>query len=165
MRETRAKDDFELESLRLVDRHDLHRVAQAIRRLGVVCRGRQQALERTGDVGEQRLRALQPFVHRLDRLKALNRSTKVPDRLRSLYRRQAEVKQAAHRAALDQDRIRESRDREPARLAQQPFSRDHRLVQVVQLFGGEELHEAWFWPRLGGGGRHSPSGAFGATSP
>ena len=52
MSETRAEHDLELESLGLMHRHDLHRVAVPRGSLGVVRRGGEQAFERAGEVGE-----------------------------------------------------------------------------------------------------------------
>src|SRR5437660_12579524 len=73
MREAGAEYDLELQALRLVHRHDLDRVAMSVRRFGVVGGGGEQVVQRTAELGEQRLRAVEPPVHDLDRLETFDR--------------------------------------------------------------------------------------------
>ncbi len=146
VRETRAEDDLELQALRLVNRHHLDRVEAAARRVGVVGRRRQQALERSGDVGQQRLGAMQPLVHDLDRLEPFDRRPQVAERLRPVVGCEIEVEQLPGRPVLDEDRVRQARERQPPRALLQALPSEHGAVYPFELVLGEEGHEVGFGP-------------------
>ena len=144
-----AEHDLELEAFRLVNRHDLHRVAGAGRGFRVVRRRREHARDRAGEVGEQWLRAVESFVHGLDRLQALDRRAQVGQSLRPLVRRQTQVEQPRHRPVLDEHRVGETGEWQLAGHAEHALSRDHRMVQGPELFVGEKGHEVRLWTGLG----------------
>ena len=84
MSETRRENELKLEALGLVNRHYLHRVATSCRGLGVIGRAREQTIERSADVRQQRSRAVEPLVHVLEGLEPIDGRAKVGHRLGAL---------------------------------------------------------------------------------
>ncbi len=85
MRESGGEGDLELETLGLMHGHHLHGVPASGCRLGVVRGAREQRIQRPAEVGQQRFRSVQPFVHLLHRLQAVDGRTQVVHRLGALF--------------------------------------------------------------------------------
>ena len=139
MRETRRENELKLETLGLVDRHDLHRVATSCGGLGVVGRAHEQRIQRPADVRQQRFRPVKPFIHILEGLEAVDGRAQVGHRLGALAGVEPELEELANGPVLDEHRVGKARQRQSFGAFEQPVARGHRSMKGVVLGIGEVL--------------------------
>ena len=139
VRETRRENELKLQTLGLVDRHDLHRVATSCGGLGVVGRAHEQRIQRPADVRQQRFRPVKPFIHILEGLEAVDGRAQVGHRLGALAGVEPELEELANGPVLDEHRVGKARQRQPFGAFEQPVARGHRSMKGVVLGIGEVL--------------------------